>query len=147
MGSVSQDDDDRCDEWEQDKDGRRVLPFGPSYMESLMAVEDALVKDEVLDAAVPLDGRWPEPRLLWQTGVFHLRDRTCVDLARAPKVELEWVLEHLRTPLGCGTRQQRGTRSGRRPARPAGRCARRAWRQSMRRTPGCGWRVVPGDGR
>lgn len=97
---MSQDDDDRCDEWEQDEDGRRVLPFGPSYMKSLLAVEDALVKDDVLDAVVPLDGRWPEPRLLWQTDVFHLRDRTCLDLARACEGELEWVLEHLRDDAG-----------------------------------------------
>ena len=61
-----------------------------------MAVEDALVKDEVLDVVMPLDGRWPEPRLLWQTEVFHLRDRTTVDLTAPCAGELEWLLEHLR---------------------------------------------------
>lgn len=93
---MSQDDYDRCDEWQRDEDGRRAVPYGPSYMESLMAVEDALVTDEVLDAVVPLDGRWAEPRLLWQTNVFHLRDRTVVDLARPVQGELERLLEHLR---------------------------------------------------
>lgn len=50
----------------------------------------------VLDRVLPLDGRWPEPRQLWQTAVFYGRDRSCLDLAAATSGDLVLLLRHLR---------------------------------------------------
>lgn len=63
-------DDDHHDHYDYD------APYGPAYVDSLVASRDQLITPEALDLAVPLDGRWPEPRLLDQTDVFYLRDRT-----------------------------------------------------------------------
>lgn len=47
-----------------------------------MATTDQTITDDLLDRVLPLDagGRWPEPRALWQRDVFHLHDRTPVDV-------------------------------------------------------------------
>lgn len=99
--SVWDDDDDRCDdrsEFEHDEaeaevDRSRASPFGGEYVQSLVAVQDAQVPDGALDLLVPrLDGRWPEPRLLWQTDVWHMRHRTTIDVASMGPTEARWLL-------------------------------------------------------
>lgn len=61
--------------------GDSTLPFGPGYLDNLLALEDAPVKEGSLDLLVPdLFDRWPEPRLLGQREVWFLRDRTRVAL-------------------------------------------------------------------
>jgi len=45
-----------------------------------MRLDDQLVTDEALDAVVGLGARWPEPRALDQTRVFHLDDRGALSL-------------------------------------------------------------------
>jgi len=87
-----------CDEFDDDRDqhqdpegpeaaGDRCrgddssLPFGPGYLESLLALEDAPVKEGSLDLLVPdLSDRRPEPRLLSQRDVWILPHRTLVPL-------------------------------------------------------------------
>lgn len=95
-----EDDDDRCDdrrEFEADRAGEvarsRSVPFGGDYIKSLGAVQDAEVPDHALDLMVPrLDARWPEPRLLWQTEVWHMRHRTTVDVRSMGPGEARWLL-------------------------------------------------------
>lgn len=45
-----------------------------------MSMDDQIVTDEALDAVVGLGARWPEPRALDQTRVFHLDDRSALSL-------------------------------------------------------------------
>lgn len=45
-----------------------------------MCLDDQLVTDEALDRMIGLGARWPEPRALDQVGVFHLEDRTAVEV-------------------------------------------------------------------
>ncbi len=62
---------DRC------KGDDSSLPFGPGYLDNLLALEDAPVKEGSLDLLVPdLSDRWPEPRLLSQRDVWFLPHRT-----------------------------------------------------------------------
>lgn len=57
------------------------MPFGPGYLENLLALEDAAVKPESLDLLVPgLSDRWPEPRLLSQREMWFQRNRIVVPL-------------------------------------------------------------------
>jgi len=57
------------------------LPFGPGYLDNLLALEDAPVKEGSLNMLVPdLSDRWPEPRLLSQREVWFLPHRTLVPL-------------------------------------------------------------------
>lgn len=108
MSSGGEFDDDRCPGGDDD-DSR--VSFGPGHIDDLTAVADEQVEDGALDLLVPgLDGRWPEPRALWQDEVFFLRDRTRVDVASLGPG----------TPGGCSgcwrrwlrsfTRSPRGTR-------------------------------------
>jgi hypothetical protein len=100
--STREDDDgDRCDdrsEFEHDEalaeiDRCRAQPYDGEYVSSPVAVQDAQVPDGALDLLVPdLSGRWPEPRLLWQTDVWHLRHRTAVDLTSMGPREARWLL-------------------------------------------------------
>jgi len=58
------------------------LPFGPGYLDNLLALEDAPVKEGSLNMLVPaLSDRWPEPRLLSQREVWFQQDRASVPLA------------------------------------------------------------------
>ena len=68
--------------------------YGPDYVTSLMAVQDAVATDDALDALVPgLCHRWPEPRLLWQDEVWWTRDRVCLDLDYASPDDARWLLD------------------------------------------------------
>lgn len=59
----------------------RAQPYCGGYVPSLVAVQDAQVKEDSLELLVPdLSARWPEPRLLWQTEVWFTRHRTRVPL-------------------------------------------------------------------
>jgi len=80
-------DDDRDQQQDQEAVGDHCesddwsLPFGPGYLDSLLALEDAPVKPGSLDRLVPdLSDRWPEPRLLSQDQVWFLPHRTLVPL-------------------------------------------------------------------
>ncbi len=58
------------------------MPFGPGYLDNLLALEDARVKEGSLDLLVPdLSDRWPEPRLLAQTELWFARGRTPASVA------------------------------------------------------------------
>jgi len=62
--------------------GDSTLPFGPGYLDNLLALEDARVKEGSLDLLVPdLSDRWPEPRLLAQTELWFARGRTPASVA------------------------------------------------------------------
>lgn len=53
-----------------------LQPFGPGYMENLLAMEDSPVKPGSLDLLVPgLHDRWPEPRLLNQRELWFQQNR------------------------------------------------------------------------
>ena len=80
-------DDDRDQQQDREAAGDRCkgddssLPFGPGYLENLLALEDAPVKAGSLDLLVPhLSDRSPEPRLLGPRDVWFQRDRTPVPL-------------------------------------------------------------------
>ncbi len=62
----------------------------------MRATRDAVLTRDALDAAVGLDQRWPEPRLLDQTDVFYLWDRTRMDLDGLAQRDLAWLLGYLR---------------------------------------------------
>ena len=63
--------------------GRRGADDGraPRYWLAPMSLDDPLVTDEALDTVVGLGARWPEPRALDQTRVFHLDDRGALSLS------------------------------------------------------------------
>lgn len=93
MSAGEEFEDDRCPGGEDD-DSR--VSFGPGYIDDLTAITDEQVKDTALDLLVPdLDGRWPEPRALWQDEVFFLRDRTRIDVAALAPVDAGWLLSVL----------------------------------------------------
>ena len=80
-------DDDRDQQQDQEAMGDRCegddssLPFGPGYLDNLLALEDAPVKPGSLDRLVPdLSDRWPEPRLLSQREWWFQHDRGRVPL-------------------------------------------------------------------
>jgi len=56
------------------------VPGSDLWRGAHLALEDAVVPSEALDRAVPLGGRCYDPRLLWQTEVFWLHQRTRLDL-------------------------------------------------------------------
>lgn len=58
----------------------RDAASAPRYWLRPMSLDDQLVTDEALDAVVGLGARWPEPRALDQTRVFHLDDRGALSL-------------------------------------------------------------------
>ena len=68
---------DRCSGGGPDDDS--LAPFGPGYVENLLAMEDSPVKPGSLDLLVPgLHDRWPEPRLLNQREMWFQRNRILV---------------------------------------------------------------------
>lgn len=67
--------------------------FGPDYVDSLVAVQDAPAADTALDLLAPgLHQRWPEPRVLWQDHVWWTRDRVELHLDAATADEARWLL-------------------------------------------------------
>jgi len=74
------------------------VPGSDLWRGAHLALEDALVPPEALDRAVPLGGRCYDPRLLWQTEVFWLHQRTRLDLTSLTDdvaVEiLTWLRRH-----------------------------------------------------
>ncbi len=79
---------DRC------KDNDSSLPFGPGYLDNLLALEDAPVKEGSLDLLVPeLSDRWPQPRLLAQRDVWFLLHRTRVPLDDLDEDEARSLLD------------------------------------------------------
>jgi len=80
------------DEGERDLDG-------DAWHGSVLALEDALIEPGLLDRVVPLDGRWPEPRLLDRTDVFYLRDRTRLQPQGFDAETARWLLDDLHVDL------------------------------------------------
>ena len=72
---------------------------GNGWTKSVLAFDDALIDPDLLDHLLPLDGRWPEPRLLDQVDVFYLRDRTRVDPQIFDAETAGWLLNELHTDL------------------------------------------------
>jgi len=72
---------------------------GDAWHGSVLALEDALIDPDLLDRVVPLDGRWPGPRLLDRTDVFYPRDRTRLDPQRFDAETAAWLLDELHTDL------------------------------------------------
>lgn len=77
-------------------DGPAEPPWGRGRMEAGLAFEDWLVDPDVLERVVPLSGRWPEPRLLDQTGVWFSLDRRRIDLDAIDAGERAGLLDALR---------------------------------------------------
>ena len=70
-------------------------PWGRGYVGALGAVSDAVLTADALDRAVPLGERWPEPRIVDQDAVLHLRDRTAVYLSALGPRDAARLLEHV----------------------------------------------------
>lgn len=91
--------DDRGD-WEfRSSPGGPHLLYSQGWHASVRDIDDAPVDPGVLGRVVPLDGRWPEPRLLQQTAVFYLRDRTRLHPAGFDAETAAWLLDELHTDL------------------------------------------------
>lgn len=88
------DDDDRCDDRSEEEE--HFAPYGPGYVASLVAVQDAVVTTEVLDQVLDLANRWPEPRALHQTDVWFMPDRVCLALADLDAEAASALLGHIR---------------------------------------------------
>ena len=73
--------------------------YGPGWTRSVLSFEDALIDPDLLDHVLPLDGRWPEPRLLGQTHLFFLRDRTRLATRLFDAETAEWLMDELHTDL------------------------------------------------
>ena len=73
--------------------------YADAWHSSVLALEDALIDPGLLDRVVPLDGRWPEPRLLNRTDVFYLRDRTRLHPRGFDAEMAAWLLDELLTDL------------------------------------------------
>lgn|GEM_PF-4842544 len=73
--------------------------YSDGWTRSMLAFDDALVDPDRLDLVLPLDGRWPEPRLLEQTGVFYLRDRTRLHPRAFDPETAAWLLDDLHVDL------------------------------------------------
>lgn len=86
---------DECQDTPSDDAWRR--PFGPGYVSALGAVADAAVTADALDRLLQLGDRWPEPRVLDQDEVFHLRDRTAVSLSGLSPGDAAGLLAHVRS--------------------------------------------------
>lgn len=99
---LSAENDGRCDGDDEDRrrheeeDDSHSEAFGPGYVDSLMAVGDAVVTSDVLDRVVDLADRWPEPRVLQQRDVFFLRDRTPVRVSGLGREDALGLLLHVR---------------------------------------------------
>ena len=93
-GGCDGDDEDR--RRHEQEDDSRAGAFGPGYIDSLMAVGDAVVGPDVLDRVLDLADRWPEPRVLDQTSVFFLRDRTPVPVDGMGSEDARRLLAHVR---------------------------------------------------
>ncbi|GAC1439363.1 MAG: hypothetical protein NVSMB55_00580 [Mycobacteriales bacterium] len=65
------------------------------YAEALVSLNDQVLTEEALDRAVPLDGRWPEPRILRQAEVFYFPDRSWVQIPDLDGQEADVLLETL----------------------------------------------------
>ena len=74
------------------------VPGSDLWRGAHLALEDALIPLEDLDRAVPVGSRFYDPRLLWQTDVFWVHQRTRLDLAHLSNdgaVELlDWLRRH-----------------------------------------------------
>jgi len=79
-------------------EGERDL-YADGWHGSVLALEDALIDPDLLDRVVPLDGRWPEPRLLDRTDVFYLRDRTRLHPRGFDAETAAWLLYELHVDL------------------------------------------------
>jgi len=73
--------------------------YGDPWSGSHLALEDALIDPGLLDRVIPLDGRWPEPRLLDRTDVFYLRDRTRLHPQHFDAETAAWLLDELHIDL------------------------------------------------
>lgn len=59
-------------------------------------MQDARIDADVLDALIPLPGRWPDPRVLTeQDERFWLRDGEEIAVADLGPAEVEWLLRWL----------------------------------------------------
>jgi len=74
-------------------------PYGDAWAGPVLALEDALIDPDLLDRVVPLDGRWPEPRLLDRTDVFYLRDRTRLHPQSFDAETAAWLRAELHTDM------------------------------------------------
>ena len=74
------------------------VPGSDAWRGAHHALEDALLPTEDLDRAVPVGGRFYDPRLLWQTDVFWVHQRTRLDLAHlnddGAAELLDWLRRH-----------------------------------------------------
>lgn len=61
----------------------------------MVALTDMRMPPDMLDEALPLDGRWPEPRVLWQDEVFFLPDRSRLDVRALDPGDAAELLEAL----------------------------------------------------
>lgn len=90
---------------DRDHDEARFSAGGPfrlysqGWHASVRDIDDAPVDPALLDRAVPLDGRWPEPRLLDRTDVHYLRDRTRLDPRLFDPETAAWLLDELHADL------------------------------------------------
>ena len=80
-------------EFDDDRDSEET------WAGDVLALEDYLIDPDLLDQIVPLDGRWPESRLLDQTAVFYLRDRTRLQPLLFDRATADWLLDELHTDL------------------------------------------------
>lgn len=74
------------------------VPGSDQWRGAHHALGDALLPSEDLDRAVPPGGRFYDPRLLWQTDVFWLHQRTRLELAHlsddGAAELLDWLRRH-----------------------------------------------------
>ena len=74
------------------------IPGSDQWRGAHHALEDALLPPEDLDRAVPIGGRFYDPRLLWQTETFWVHQRTRLDLAGlsddGAAELLDWLRRH-----------------------------------------------------
>lgn len=74
------------------------VPGSDQWRGAHHALEDAVVPADALDVAVPLGGRFYDPRLLWQTDVFWIHQRTRLDLTSLTEDQavelLGWLRRH-----------------------------------------------------
>ncbi len=91
--------DDRDAHRDTGHDEGEPNPYGDAWHGCVLALEDALIDPDLLDRVVPLDGRWPDPRLLDRTDVFYLRDRTRLHPQRFDAETAGWLLDDLHVDL------------------------------------------------
>ncbi len=100
---MSAENDDRCrdDEHEQHDchdahEGAWQEVHGHGYVRNLTALHDQVLTEQALDAAVPLGGRWPDPRVLRQTDWWWMPDGERLELSRFGPADAAWLLRWLR---------------------------------------------------